>query len=186
MKAAIEKNSILKLQEVILLLLMIALFSFFGCSDKPQPRPVQTAVTPPVKAIEKKVEEMQAMAAIQEPSVHEGYIYDQRERRDPFIPLIVSKKYLNKDETDMTGTLESYDLDEFTLAAIIKKGEQNFALVVAPDNRSFTINEGIIIGVNKGKVEEISDGRAVLVEYSKDYKGRLRTRRIILDFHKGE
>ncbi len=185
MKAAIGKNRVLKFQEIILPLFMIALFSFYGCSDKPQPRPVQTAVTP-AKTIEKKVEEMQAMAAIQEPAVQEGYIYDERERRDPFIPLIVAKRNLGKNKSVMTGTLESYDLGEFTLAAIIKKGEKNFALVVAPDNRSFTINEGNIVGLNKGKVEEISDERAVLVEYSKDYKGRLRTRRIILDFHKGE
>lgn len=167
-------------------LCMIALFSLSGCSDEPPGLAANKVVKPPVKNVQDNTAALKAAASIQETSVQEGYIYDRRDRRDPFIPLIVPKMNLNDKETAKIGTLESYDIGEYVLAAIIKKGGGNFALVVAPDNRSFTVRVGTVIGFNKGKVEEISDERIVLVEYSKDYKGDLRPRRITMDFRKGD
>ncbi len=165
---------------------LVACFVFYGCGPdvptRPAPKP---AVKPSAKSVQEKNDALKAMQALQEP-VQGGYIYDQRHRRDPFVPLIVPKTNSKETKIASTGTLESYDIGEFTLAAIIEKGEQNFALVVAPDNRSFTLNEGTVIGLNKGKVEEISGKMVVLVEYSKDYKGKLRPRKIIMDLRKGE
>ncbi|GBD97441.1 MAG TPA: hypothetical protein ENG83_08055 [Nitrospirae bacterium] len=161
----------------------LTILSFYGCSSKPQSPPATTSQTQsktrPRPAAPPK-------AAIEETPVQEGYIYQQRERRDPFIPLIVPRKKVKKGAGAKVGTLESYDISDFTLAAIAKKGREYFALLTTPDNRSFTVNKGNIIGLNKGKVKEITRDRIVLVEYSRDYMGKLKPREIILEFHKGE
>lgn len=116
-----------------------------------------------------------------------GYIYKPRGRRDPFMPLIVPKKEkVGKGGVVIQGTLQSYDIGDFTLVAIAKKEDEYYALLVAPDNRSFTVREGVIIGLHKGRVEKILDDKVIIIEHSKDYRGRMRTRQITLELHKGE
>jgi type IV pilus assembly protein PilP len=163
------------------------LFSSYGCSDQPSSPPVQVAQTLPVAAApasQPSVAQPEAEALeVPEPT---GYIYDRRDRRDPFVPLIVPKKKVKKDKDVKPGTLESYDLSEFKLGAIAKKGKDYFALITTPDNRSFTVRKGMAIGLNKGKVKDITRDKIVLVEYSRDFRGERKPREIILEFRKGE
>jgi len=116
-----------------------------------------------------------------------GYVYKPRGRRDPFMPLIKPKKEkAEKGGVKVRGTLESYDIGDFILVAIARKGDEYYALLVAPDNRSFTVKEGTIIGLHKGRVEKILDDKVIIIEHSKDYKGRMKTRQITLELRKGE
>jgi len=171
---------------IICCLLIIPLFSFFSCSNKP--------ATPPVKVAQKKsVTNTGIQTALPQPAIvdeeepkQEGYIYQRRDRRDPFIPLIVLKKSVQKGKGVKPGTLASYDLNEFSLAAIARKGWKYYALLTTPDNRSFTVYKGTRVGLNKGKVKNISRDKIVLVEYSRDFRGEIKPRQIILEFHKGE
>lgn len=158
-------------------------FSFYGCGSNPPSPPATTSQTQSKTGPRPVVP---TKAAIEETSAQEGYIYQQRERRDPFMPLIVPRKKVKKGMNVMAGTMESYDISDFKLAAIARKGREYFALLTTPDNRSFTVNKGNIIGLNKGKVKEITKDKIVLVEYSRDYMGKLKPREIILEFHKGE
>jgi type IV pilus assembly protein PilP len=114
-----------------------------------------------------------------------GYVYQRRDRRDPFIPLIMPTSQKQKEEIGR-GTLESYDISEFKLTAIARRNSTYFALLVTPDNRAFTVRRGMRIGLNKGKVKEVSRNRVVLVEYARDYRGELKPRQITLEFNKGE
>lgn len=160
-------------------------FVFYGCGEKP---------SAPVKAAKKqgaKKEVSPALAPPTEAVVAEatesaGYVYQQRDRRDPFDPLIVPKKQAIKREGARDGTLGGYDISEFVLVAIANKGTEYFALLTTPDNRSFTVSKGTTIGLSKGKVKDISKDKVVLVEYSVNYRGELKPREIILEFHKGE
>jgi Tfp pilus assembly protein PilP len=118
---------------------------------------------------------------------NKGYIYKHKGRRDPFMPLIVPKKEKAKKGSRIaTGTLESYDISDFTLVAIAEKRGQYYALLVTPDNRSFTVNEGTVIGLHKGRVEKILSDKVIIIEYSRNYRGELRPRQIVLELHKGE
>ena len=170
---------------VIFAILISALFIFYGCESTPPISPAKRAVKSPAQKTPVNavppilIEELQALD-------QKGYIYDQRGRRDPFVPLIIRKTSLPRKKSARTGTIENYDISEFSLAAIIAKAGRNFALVVTPDNRSFTVSEGDVVGLNNGMVKEITDNRVVLVEYSKDYRGNLKPREIILEFHKGD
>lgn len=120
----------------------------------------------------------------QETVTEEGYVYQPRDRRDPFVPLIVPTQKTGKKGEERLGTLESYDIGEFALLAIAKKSDSYYALLITPDNRSFTVHKGSTIGLNKGRVEEITGSKVVLVEYSKDFRGDIRPKQITLEFLK--
>lgn len=156
---------------------------FPACKKKSPPPP--TSATPPW-AVEKKVETPQPEVSIEEAPEQEGYVYEQRGRREPFTPLITSSKEMQKKNESKIGTLEGYDISQFVVAAIVKKGRRYFALFVTPDNRSFTVTKGTVLGLNKGRVEEITNDKVILREYIKDYKGNLIPKEAILEFHKKE
>lgn len=165
---------------------VIFLLSIYGCSNEPPSQPAQKAPVKSASPAAKSVAAPQPETVVQETPEPEGYVYQRRDRRDPFVPLIVPKLKLRKGAGAKVGTMESYDIHEFTLAAIAKKGGQYYALITTPDNRSFTVNKGVAIGMNKGKIKEITKNRIVIVEYSKDFRGQLLPKELILEFHKGE
>lgn len=164
---------------------LLAVVLFAGCSDTPPPkRPVAVQKQPSAAAPAAQPPLSELLA--EDTSAQQGYIYERKNRRDPFIPLILPTQKVLKKDGLKTGTLESYDIGEFTLAAIAKKGTERIALLVAPDNRSFTVYKGTGIGLYNGTVKEISDKKVVLVEYSRDYTGAMVPREIILELNKGE
>lgn len=169
---------------LIFLVISIAIISL-GC-DKGAPVKAVKQAPPPVVQQAVVAPAASSTDLDEDGSDASGYIYNQRGRRDPFIPLIVPTKPVEKKGIIKSGTLEGYDISEFVLSAIARKGKEYFALVVSPDNKSFTIYKGTVIGLNRGKVKAISGDKVVLVEHSRDFKGELRPRQIILEFPKGE
>ncbi|MEE8329324.1 MAG: pilus assembly protein PilP [Thermodesulfovibrionia bacterium] len=118
----------------------------------------------------------------------EGFFYEPKGRRDPFIPLIEIKAVKKADRKPRpVGTLESYDISDFKLIAIVEKeGQKYYGLIRASDNKAFTVRLGTVLGLNKGKVKGITSDKLVIEEYIKDYKGELKPRKIVLDLRKGE
>jgi Tfp pilus assembly protein PilP len=171
---------------LIITALALLIISGYGCGDKMPERPVSKAPLQSAQSAAASADTQQAQAQ-EDSAASEGYVYQQRDRRDPFVPLIVPDKERFKGKVERSvGTLQSYDLSEFSLSAIATKGTKYFALLVTPDNRSFTVTKGTVIGLNKGKVNQILKDRVILVEYSKDFRGELKERQLILEFHKGE
>lgn len=166
-------------------ILALTVFISYGCNQNPVP-PAKGIKVQSVKKPVNTAAVIQPQDLGIEPFQHEGYIYNQRGRRDPFVPLVVSSVDIKKKDIIKTGTLEGYDAREFSLSAIAKKGKHYYALVVSPDNKSFTINPGTIIGLNRGKVKAISSDKVLIVEHTKDYRGGSVPREIILEFHKGD
>ena len=172
--------------KVLAAAMVMIILAGYGCGDKPSSRPVKKAAPAKVVKSATAPSTAEADAVQKDMAAHEGYIYQQRDRRDPFVPLIVPKKKLAGKTIRETGTLESYDISEFTLSAIATKNTEYFALLVTPDNRSFTVHKGAAIGLNKGKVNQILTDKVILVEYSKDFRGEFKERQLILEFRKGE
>jgi Tfp pilus assembly protein PilP len=150
-----------------------------GCEKKtiPPVKPKEPAVEKP--SIEPEVTVMEA------PQGPVGYIYKPKGRRDPFIPLIMPREKKERVVSRVTGTLESYDIGDFKLSAIAKKGDKYYALLIAPDKRAFTVREGTVIGLHKGRIGKITADKVIIVEYSRDYRGELKPRQIVLELHKG-
>ncbi len=112
-----------------------------------------------------------------------GYAYDPRERRDPFTPLIAAG--LDKGKKARTaGTLESYDIGDFTLAAIAEKKGVRYGLILSPDNKSYTVKEGTVLGLHKGMVKKITNDKVIIIEYSIDYTGKTRPREVVLELRR--
>jgi Tfp pilus assembly protein PilP len=170
---------------VFFCILFILVISFYGCKNQSSTPPAEKPQQQ--KAVNTDIQPASSPETVaEEAPEQEGYVYQQRDRRDPFAPLIVPKKKAVKIEGTRAGNLVSYDIGDFTLAAIAQKGGQYFALLTTPDNRSFTVNKGTAIGLYKGTVQEIKKDKIIIIEYSSDYKGELKPRQIILEFHKGE
>lgn len=116
-----------------------------------------------------------------------GYVYEPRGRRDPFVPLVdVSKRKEATKSPRVLGTLESYDIPDFKVIAIVDKGQGRYSgLLLSPDNKSFLVRVGTVIGLKKGKVVEISRDRIIFSENIKDYKGDLIPREVVLELYEG-
>jgi type IV pilus assembly protein PilP len=165
--------------------LLIASIGFYGCDKAEPPATVKTPTKQAAPVAPGTVSTQPDEEGEKKPE-QEGYVYRQRDRRDPFKPLVETSKTIIKKSGIQIGTLESYDISEFSLSAIAKKGDEYFALLIAPDNRSFTVDRGTKIGLNKGRVDEITAKKVVLLEFTKDFRGESKPRQIILEFHKGE
>ncbi len=169
---------------MILFASIFILFASYGCEKESIPPSPKTKASKAEK-VEIKPEAM-IQEMVQETSKDEsGYIYKSGGRRDPFVPLIVPAKEMEITSAKLTGTLQGYDINDFKLIAVAKKGPQYYALIATPDNKSFTVNKGTIIGLRKGKVKKITSSKLIMVEYSKDYRGELKARQIVLELHKG-
>jgi len=158
-----------------LFFIILAIF-FSGCKKEPTIVETQKSTAPITKKAEQPGTVIQETTALE----GQGYIYEPKGRRDPFVPLIQPAK---EEKAKVTGTIESYKITDFTLVGIAT-GEQRYALLIAPDNKAYTVKEGSILGLHKGKVKEIKSDRIMIVEYIKDYKGVLKPREVVLELRK--
>ncbi|MBI5675248.1 MAG: pilus assembly protein PilP [Nitrospirae bacterium] len=184
MNGKISRRGIMKRPEILIMVLFAVAVLIFpalsGC--KKSSAPPATAAKP----AEPANPDLQAEAAVQEPPKNDkGYVYDRKDRRDPFMPLIEVKKVEKKDDKKVLGTLVSYDAGDFKVLAIAKKGTRRYALLVAPGNRSFTVYEGTVLGFNNGKVEKITENEVIIIEHIENYLGKIESRQLILELHKG-
>lgn len=162
-------------------ILILAAFINLGCKDKvvtpKQPvaqKPAATSSTAPaaVKNEAPKVEK-------------EIYVYDPKGRRDPFMSL--AKVSSAKTERKKGATpIENFNVDEIKLIAIASDGQQYYALITLPDKKSYTINNGMSLGLYGGKVIEITKDSVLISEQVKDYRGQTKTKDTILKLRKEE
>jgi len=79
----------------------------------------------------------------------EVYPYDPKGRRDPFKSLVTFAVKTKKKKG--LSPLENFDVEEIKLIAIAWDNQQYYALITLPDNKSFTITKGAILGTYDGK-----------------------------------
>jgi Tfp pilus assembly protein PilP len=171
----------MKMKEIAAFLTIFFILLSFGACKKAQ-QPAQKPQAGQVKPVE--VQPETKVAEEVRPVVPDEYKYDAKGRRDPFLSLVVPKQTALKKKG--ASPFESYDLDEIQLMAIAWDKNKYFALIKLPDKKTYTITEGMILGLEGGKVEKITQDRVVIREYIKDYKGEIKERDSILKLHKGE
>jgi type IV pilus assembly protein PilP len=158
-----------------LTLLIVIIFIFPVCSGAEEAETKSKAEEPIIKKLPDPMED-------------QGYIYEPGGRRDPFLPLVQTKQVKKsiKKAPRVLGTLESYDIPDFKLIAVINKGRgKSVALLLASDNKTFTVKEGTVIGLYKGRVKKIYPDRVIVEEKIKDYKGVLLPRQVVLELYEG-
>ena len=165
-----------------LFLVIFFVFSFGSCEkgNVPSKKPLAEKIKPGGEKGEKKE------GAEVKPVEPEQYIYDARGRRDPFLSLVeTTRQKLTKKKG--ASPFESYDIDEIKLLAIAwNKNNKYFAHIMLPDKKTYTITEGMTLGLQGGKVVKITKDTVVVREFIKDYRGAIKPRDSILKLHKGE
>jgi len=164
-----------------LLLILLLLLPWAGC--KKQQAPAQKPMAEKVKSQEAK----DALKATEETKKveTEEYRYDAKGKKDPFLSLVALTKQKPSRKKGATP-FESYDIDEVQLLAIAKANNKYYALIQLPDKKSYTIREGMSLGLQGGKVEKITKDSVFIREFVKDYRGDIKPRDSILKLHKGE
>ena len=80
--------------------------------------------------------------------------------------------------------IENYDVDDIKLIAIASDSKQYYAMITLPDKKSYTIRKGMTLGLNNGKVKEITKDSVFIEEQVKDYKGQNKTKDTTLKLRK--
>jgi len=101
------------------------------------------------------------------------YIYDPANKIDPFKSFISIKEELEGETEEEPRTyLETLDISQLTVSAIVLSGKENWALIRDSKGDGHIIKIGIPIGKSRGKVIRISKNEVVVREYYKDIKGK--------------
>lgn len=166
------------MKKMLYLFIIFSMISL-GCKDKastgkktvaPKPSATTTAPSAVMQSEEPKVEK-------------EIYVYDPKGRRDPFLSLVqLSKPKVQRKPG--ASPIENYDVDDIKLIAIASDSKQYYALITLPDKKSYTIRKGMTLGLNNGKVKDITKDSVFIQEQIKDYKGQNKTKDTTLKLRK--
>jgi len=164
---------------IYLFLIIVLLFPLSGCKKEQAivKKPMAGKVQPEAK-IGKGPEETKKVE-------EKVYTYDAKGRRDPFLPLVTVTR---EKPTRKKGAspFESYDIDLINLIAIAWDNNKYYALITLPDKKSYTITEGMTLGLHGGKVLKITKDTVIIREYVKDYRGNIKPKDSVLKLRKEE
>ncbi len=97
------------------------------------------------------------------------FIYEDRDRRDPFMPILQSRQSLDRRGGGPSGLLQ-YDLTQLSLTAIAWNTKEPKALIRDPKANIYMVKKKDPIGRNNGYVEDIREGEIIVIE-SRAVKG---------------
>jgi len=108
-----------------------------------------------------------------------SYYYDPSGKTDPFKSFIAKMEEVEKKKRQKPRTyLETLELSQLALIAIIVGPKGNWAMVREAKGTGHVIRKGTAIGTNGGIVHEINDRAVIIREEYKDYKGQVKYRDI--------
>ena len=101
------------------------------------------------------------------------YFYDPTGKTDPFKSFIAEQEEMKeKVERKPKTYLETLDLSQLELIAIIIGPKDRWAMVRDSKGLGHVIRRGTAIGTNGGVVHEIKEGEVTIREEYKDFRGR--------------
>lgn len=105
------------------------------------------------------------------------YAYNPRGKTDPFKSFIAEQEEVEKKKRRKPRTyLETLDLSQLDLIAIVQSKQGNWAMVRDAKGLGYVIKKGTAIGLNEGVVQDIRDKKVIVREKFRDYRGREITR----------
>ena len=120
----------------------------------------------------KSVEETTAPIATEDKS-KAVYSYDPTNKIDPFKSFIVVRRELEEKEQEKPKTyLETLDISQVSISAIVLGSKGNWALVRDSKGDGHVIKVGTLIGRRNGRVKSILEKEVIVTESYKDIRGR--------------
>lgn len=140
---------------------------------KESPKPAATTGAPvPLTAPPTPIAAPAQAPALAE--VTEGYAYDPKSRRDPFLSLTRLLK-VDKTRAEMPP-LQRVQISDLKLLGIMWGGYGYYGLVQTPDGKGYTVKEGVLMGTNNGIITTITDKAIIVSEPSIDIMGNKSTK----------
>ena len=104
-----------------------------------------------------------------------GSVYNPASKTDPFRSFLINHETVSQKTKKKPKTyLETLDLSQLDLTAIITSPKGNWAMVRDAKGVGYTIREGTPIGINRGVVYQIKEGEVIVREKYTDVKGRVK------------
>lgn len=153
-----------------------------GCSVE---EPISTAPPPIRRKQEVKANAPEALFA---KGVEASPAYDPSGRRDPFQPLLSTKK---SREALVPTKLECPPLQEFEpvtlkLVGIVWGEIGPKAMVKAPNGRSYTLSENMLVGPHCARVQRIESTGVILEQTRQDGEGKVLKEEVVLRLRERE
>ncbi|RJR35183.1 MAG: hypothetical protein C4576_25330 [Desulfobacteraceae bacterium] len=107
------------------------------------------------------------------------YIYDPTGKTDPFKSFIAEQESVEEKRVRKPRTyLETLDLSQLELIAIISSPKGNWAMVRDSKGVGHVIQKGTLIGTNSGAVYAVTEKEVIVREEYKDFRGNVQHRDI--------
>ena len=167
-------------------ILFVVILLTVGC-QKERPHPVIQKETQKAQKPETAIETTAPLTHETKKGETEPYFYEAKGRRDPFLSIIeAAKKDRAVDRKKGGKPIESYDITDIRVIAIASDKQRYYAMVQLPDNKYFTVKEGMTLGLYGGKVMKIDAAGMVVREFMKDLRGEIQTKDTILRLRREE
>lgn len=138
------------------------------------PKEEEKLPKPSQKPIEDKTKAAKIEPQVQKEKEEAPYFYDPTNKVDPFKSFITVREELEeKKAREKPRTyLETLDISQLTISAIILASGGNWALVRDSKGDGHVIRVGTPMGKKSGHVTEILEKKVVVREHYKDIRGR--------------
>lgn len=125
------------------------------------------------KASQETAEKKTAEEGDAEGKEKEPYFYDPADKPDPFKSFILVRKEIEeeKEKTEPRTYLETLELSQLTVTAIVLGKKNKWALVQDSKGEGHVIQIGTSLGRKRGKVVKIKEKEVVVREHDTDYRG---------------
>ncbi|MEL6345162.1 MAG: pilus assembly protein PilP [Myxococcota bacterium] len=155
-------------------LLSVSLFALIGCTGNTVGGTVNTPKRPPIPPGQSTNDALDAAIAEQA-----GYNYTPQGKRDPFRSFITVEQA--GPELEQLGPLQTFEVDQYSLVAIVWNTARPMALAEDPDGTGHVMERGTYIGRNWGKVTQINADHIIITEEYQTIDGELSVDTIRLD-----
>jgi type IV pilus assembly protein PilP len=107
------------------------------------------------------------------------YFYDPTGKTDPFKSFIAIQEEVEEKRKAKPKTyLETLDLSQLELIAIISSSKGNYAMVRDSKGLGHVVMRGTAIGTNGGVVDKITEKEVIIREEYRDFRGTKKAREI--------
>lgn len=152
------------------------LLGVVGCEQAPPPpSPTKVEKTEPPPPTEEAAKEEEQLQETPSPD----YEYDAQNRREPFKSLVaveipeIPDIIATPNPEVLKAPLQKFDINTLKLTGIILGSLGDYARVVAPDGKSYTINVGTLVGMHEGEVITINDNSVIVKEIMRYESGKV-------------
>lgn len=167
-------------------ILLVAALAFPGCKKKEQPSPPAQP-----KPAAKPLQPVQKQATSAKNAVIAEQPLDFSKKKDPFKPFAAEPVAQPQQKAKAIAAprggllpIQSYDVNKFIVSGIIVGLKENTALIIDPTGKGYVVKEGMLIGINDGRISRINASSIEVVEQYRDDNGRVRKRTIRLTLSK--